>query len=70
MEKSSANKKIERYKKLMIKASGIEGFDTSFLASIIRTLEQGKQLTPKQAISMVKVENLINTKYNIQNRNL
>lgn len=70
MEKSLANKKIERYKNLMIKASSIEGFDTSFLASIIRTLENGKQLTPKQAISMVKVEKLIDTKYNIQNRNL
>ena len=54
----------------MIKASGIEGFDTSFLSSLIMQLESGKQLTPKQAISMVKVENLINTKYNIQNRNL
>ena len=54
----------------MIKASSIENFDTSFIVSIIRTLELGKQLTPKQAISMVKVENLINTKYNIQNRNL
>ncbi len=60
MEKYSA--KIQRYESLLAKAKLAPDIDTKFLESIISQLKKGIQLSPKQAISMVKLENLINYK--------
>lgn len=60
MEKYSA--KIQRYESLLQKAKLAPEIDTRFLESVIAQLKNGIQLSHKQAISMVKVENLINYK--------
>lgn len=63
-------KSLIRYEKLLKKAKQLENFNSSFLEAMIKILQQGKQLSQKQVIAMVKIENFINTRYEIENRNL